>query len=146
MNCVGERSDGTLYACGANFEPDLFALGTSDDDGESWEPVWRFAKFESNRTANGPLECPAGTIQEDMCQVGDTAWSMLFCDTFMFDFDECPDPAAPDAGTVIEPPGDDDGGGCCRVSGGMPRGTAGAMVLIALYLLVWGRRRPPQRR
>lgn len=145
MNCVGERSDGTLFACGANFEPDLFALGMSDDNGESWDAVWRFADFESDRPTNGPLDCPAGTSQDDLCEdLNGMAWVDLFCNTFMFDFDECPDPEAPDAGTVIEPP-DDGGGGCCRVSGGMPRGTAGSMVLIALFLLVWGRRRPPTR-
>lgn len=140
MACVGERSDGVLYACGANFEPDLFALGSSEDAG-SWESVWRFAAF-NDRETNGPLDCPAGTIQNDTCEDGET-WQSLTCDIFMLDFPECEQPE-PDAGTVIIDP--EEPGGCCRVGGGgLPPGSLGAAVLIALWLVIGGRRRRPDR-
>ena len=139
MNCVGERSDGALYACGANFEPDNFAFGSSDDDGDTWETVWRFSAFEAMPDGNGPLDCPDGTIQNDTCENGE-AWQTLACNTFMFDFDMCAAPE-PDAGPDIEPPDDGGDGGCCRVSDGPPKGSLGAAMLIALWLLVWGRRK-----
>ena len=84
-------------------------MGTSDDDGDSWDTVWRFSDFEAARPSNGPLECPAGTIQHDTCDDGSTPWRMLFCDTFMFEFEECAVPE-PDAGPV--------GGARCKSTGG----------------------------
>ncbi len=60
MGCLGESSDGTLYACGANYEPDYMGLGTSPD-GDEWTRLLEF------RDIAGPLECDPGTIQHDVC-------------------------------------------------------------------------------
>jgi hypothetical protein len=60
MACAGQRSDGTLFACGANFMPDFFALARSRD-GLSWTKTFRFSELA------GPLECPAGTGEHDLC-------------------------------------------------------------------------------
>lgn len=61
MACLSERSDGTLFACGANWMPDYFALGRSSD-GQTWDKVMRFCEIA------GPLECPSGTVQFDTCE------------------------------------------------------------------------------
>ncbi len=59
LGCVGERaSDNSLYGCGSNFAPDLFAFGNSTDSGESWTSTLLFDDIV------GPLECAAGTKQE----------------------------------------------------------------------------------
>ncbi len=60
MACLTERPDGTLLACGSNWEPDRFGLGVSSD-GASWEPIMRFADIA------GPLECGAATVQSTSC-------------------------------------------------------------------------------
>jgi hypothetical protein len=60
MRCLAERSDGALFACGANWDPDNFALGRSTD-GLSWTKVTRFSEMA------GPLACAAGTVQHDNC-------------------------------------------------------------------------------
>lgn len=58
--CLGDRGD-ALFACGANWDPDLFALGRSPD-GQAWTKVFRFVEMV------GPLACPAGTPQHDQCE------------------------------------------------------------------------------
>ena len=69
MGCVGERSDGTLFACGANWNPDRFAFGRSAD-GESWDKVFRFVELD------GPLTCPSGAPHRIECG---PLWSGLAC-------------------------------------------------------------------
>jgi hypothetical protein len=60
--CIAERpSDQSLFACASNWDPDNFALGRSADNAESWSEVVRFADIA------GPLDCPAGTTQQDTC-------------------------------------------------------------------------------
>jgi hypothetical protein len=132
LACLGERSDGTLFGCGDNWEPDNFALGSSDD-GETWTKVYRFSE------TIGPLECPADTAQAECAAV---AWPAL-CETLGI----C---APVDAGTDGEADGDDDagdedggagedeGGGCCKVAGG--RVDAGWIPGLALVLFGLGRR------
>jgi hypothetical protein len=61
MACLTERSDGVLFACGANWEPDNFALGRSTDAAQ-WSKVVRFSEIA------GPVSCPAGTVQYDTCE------------------------------------------------------------------------------
>ncbi len=58
--CLGDRGD-TLMACGANWDPDFFALGRSAD-GVEWTKVFRYVEMK------GPLACPAGTVQRDVCE------------------------------------------------------------------------------
>jgi photosystem II stability/assembly factor-like uncharacterized protein len=60
MACIAETDSGELFSCGANGEPDFYALGRSAD-AASWEKVFRFADIV------GPLECAAGTVQTDTC-------------------------------------------------------------------------------
>jgi len=61
MACLTERSDGVLFACGANWDPDNFALGRSTD-GQTWTKVFRFSEMA------GPVKCEPGTIQYDTCE------------------------------------------------------------------------------
>jgi hypothetical protein len=140
MWCLGERSDGKLFACGFNFAPDYFAVGTSDD-GQTWEPVFRFAAFEENPGENSPLTCPADTIQSQQC-VG-SVWPTTACLDLQLDLPMCsrPDggPSANDAGGDGGD-GDDGGGGCCRASGAAPTGQAIPALAVVLGLM-WMRRR-----
>jgi photosystem II stability/assembly factor-like uncharacterized protein len=103
LACIGERGDGTLFGCGANWDPDNFALGRSSD-GETWEKVYRVSE------TTGPLECPQGGEQAE-CAV--SLWPGL---CMMFGICTASDAGSPaqDAGREVEPRSD---GGCCRVSG-----------------------------
>ena len=128
MACVAERADGTLLACGDNGGAEAFAIGRSAD-AMSWTTLARFTDIA------GPLDCPAGTLQND-CAVG-LAW-LEICDAI----DVC---TTPDAG----PPGDDAGvdpprdTGCCSVSGPGRGLLAAVAVLLAALLGLWRRRRVP---
>lgn len=110
-NCLGDRGD-ALFSCGANWEPDLFALGRSAD-AASWTKVFRFSEMV------GPLSCPVGTVQHDRCEVQE--WPMV---RQQFGI-----PAPPDAG--VDPPKPTPAG-CCQ---GGP-GTPGAPLGLALATLV----------
>jgi hypothetical protein len=129
LACIGERGDGTLYGCGANWDPDNFALGKSQD-GETWEKVYRFSE------TIGPLECDADTAQAECAA---TSWPPL---CLMFGICEEPDagPGVQDGGGFAG--GDDDGGGgCCRVGGGSDASWVPG-VLVVLFGLAWrGRKR-----
>jgi hypothetical protein len=125
MACVGERSDGALFACGANWEPDMFALGRSTD-GMSWTKVTRFSDLA------GPLECPQGTQQS---QCAELVWPGLCVQLGI-----C---ASNDAG-----PADDGGdkksdGGLCSTVTTSDGLVAVALVALALAL-AW--LAPPRRR
>ena len=63
LDCVGQRADGALIGCGANWGPDYMAIAKSDDGGGSWQKVWRFVELA------GPLKCPAGTAERDTCDL-----------------------------------------------------------------------------
>lgn len=109
MACLGEATDGTLYACGDNWAPDLFALATSTD-GQTWDGILRFNEIV------GPLECDPGTIQHDVCAA--LKWDVE-CKTFS----DCAvvDDAGPgaDAGAGVDagPGGDGDSCGGCNAGG-----------------------------
>jgi len=60
LACVGQRDDGRIYGCAANWEPDNKAVAVSTD-GKTWDKVFRFVELA------GPVECPAGTAQHDTC-------------------------------------------------------------------------------
>jgi photosystem II stability/assembly factor-like uncharacterized protein len=57
MACVHETAGGDLLACGANWDPDFFALGRSSDNGATWDKVVRFSEIA------GPLSCPQESPQ-----------------------------------------------------------------------------------
>lgn len=119
LACLDERSDGTLFGCGANWAPDNFALGSSTD-GESWEKVYRFSE-----TA-GPLECDNSTEQAECAALN---WPPL-CEMFGI----CV------AGVDAGPEPMESEGGCCRVDGGKDIDwLPGALAVLGAFL--WGRRR-----
>ncbi len=123
MCCIGERSDGLLFSCGENWEPDYFALGTSPD-GAEWTKTMRFVELV------GPLECPAGTAQA-ACITDSMGWPKL-CKDLGICVDDMVDAGAssPDAG--VDPP--EQPSGCCDGGGGAsPLG-------LLLVLLLLGRR------
>jgi hypothetical protein len=61
LACLGQRSDGVLIGCGANWGPDYMAVTKSADGAATWQKVWRFVELA------GPLTCPAGTAEHDTC-------------------------------------------------------------------------------
>lgn len=121
--CLGDRGD-ALFACGANWEPDFFALGRSTD-GTSWTKVHRYVEMK------GPLACPAGTVQRELCEA--KLW-----------------PAVREQFGVMQPPVADvtppphDPGGCCDARGG-GAGAATAAVGALLVAGALGRRRRARR-
>jgi hypothetical protein len=117
MGCVGERSDDQLFACGANWNPDFFALGRSTD-GDTWTGVLRF------KSIAGPLACAAGSPQVTQCE---PLWPSL---AGQFGID------VPDAG-----PGAD--GGAMTPNGKGKCGCGVTLAPVALVLL--GRRRRVRR-
>ena len=128
LACIGERSDGVLFGCGANFDPDNFALGRSQD-GETWDQVFRF------EDTLGPLECGADTTQ--------TACAQGLWQSICRMADACP--FGDDAGPVAEDDGggvSDSGGGCCRVTGGSDVSWLPGLMVVLASLAWWGRRRP----
>ncbi|MBK9036159.1 MAG: exo-alpha-sialidase [Myxococcales bacterium] len=96
--CLGDRAD-QLFACGANWDPDLFSLGRSPD-GTAWTKVFRFVEMV------GPLECPAGTMQHDQCEA--LEWPAI-----REQFGIRPPVDAGVDAPGPRPPGD---GGCCQAS------------------------------
>jgi photosystem II stability/assembly factor-like uncharacterized protein len=62
MACVARRpSDGALFTCGANWNPDKMAIGRSTDGGQTWAPVMRFIDIDNE------LSCPAGSGHVNKC-------------------------------------------------------------------------------
>jgi hypothetical protein len=120
MACVSERSDGTLLACGANWKPDMFALGRSAD-GQQWAPVMRFGDITA------PLACPAGSVQRDTCEA--KKWPSIR-EQFGIGTPDAGVPAMSDGG--IAPPEEK---GCCDGGAGAasaPLAAAVAMILVGL--------------
>ena len=128
LGCVGQRPDGTLIGCAANWDPDFMAVGRSDDASQ-WQKMFRFVELA------GPLSCPAGTTGHDVCdqelwpglkaQFGATGPTGPTCS------------ASPDGAEPPKP------GGCCDAGGGAPIGSG-----MLAFLAVWwiGRRRDRGRR
>lgn len=67
LACVGQRGDGAIFGCAANWEPDFKAVARSSD-AATWDKLFRFVELA------GPLSCPAGTGQASMC---DGLWPAL---------------------------------------------------------------------
>jgi photosystem II stability/assembly factor-like uncharacterized protein len=60
LACLGQRDDGQLIGCGANWAPDFQAVSRSVD-ATTWQKVFQFVELD------GPLACPAGTAEHDIC-------------------------------------------------------------------------------
>ncbi len=99
FGCLGRNSAGELFACGANWAPDYYILGRSPD------PIG-FTKVLRFHEMVGPLACPAGTAQYDVCEL--QRWPQIreqFVVTGPYD-----------AGPAGD--GGGGGGGCCDGGGG----------------------------
>lgn len=129
LACIALRPDGTIYGCGANWQPDYKAVARSYDDGATWEKVWRFVEIA------GPLQCSAGTVQRDTCEL--TIWD---CPTCTGDLKRQFGAKGPACGTeiwgdVTAPVKKPEG--CCGASGG----PSAMWSLTVLALLLRRRRR-----
>jgi hypothetical protein len=111
LACVGQREDGELFGCGANWEPDFKAIAKSAD-ASSWDKVFRFVELA------GPLECPAGTAQAEVCGAQWPNVQQQFAATGPATCGAAPDATAKSSG------------GCCDASGGS-LGQLGASCLLA---------------
>jgi len=98
--CFEERDD-VVYACAENWD-DGFAIGQSDDWGDSWTGLFRYAELQ------GPLTCGSCTAVDEICDP--IFWTL--CDQFGIEGGECDGPGA-DAGPAVdcEDAGPDGGGG-----------------------------------
>ena len=130
MACLGERANGTLYACGNNWEPDMFALAESTD-GQTWSEVMRFTDIQ------GPLDCPTGTTQHDECAA--LTWPGL-CDSLAICNQGTDAGANADTDGGVNP-GGGGGGGCCRVGGASASDVLPALFAVLGLLWVTRKRR-----
>ncbi|MDQ3369543.1 MAG: glycoside hydrolase, partial [Myxococcota bacterium] len=60
LGCLGQRSDGALLGCAANWQPDFQAVTRAVGPGR-WQPLLTFAALA------GPVQCAAGTTTHDRC-------------------------------------------------------------------------------
>ena len=127
LQCIGQRGDGQLVGCGANWEPDFKAVATSPD-AAAWSKIFRFVELA------GPLACPAGTTSADLC---DRLWPSLQEQFAATGPGECG--AAP-VDTAVEMPRPPKDGGCCDA------GTGGPSLLLLGGLVTIVLRRPRPRR
>lgn len=118
LDCLGKAPDGSLIGCGANWDPDFMAVAKSID-GATWSKVWRFVNMA------GPLTCPGGTAERDMCDV--QLWAGIQ-QQFATTGPACGADATDGTGDVTPKKG----GGCCDT--GSPVGLLWAAA-IGLWLL-----------
>jgi hypothetical protein len=107
LACLGQRGDGQLIGCGTNWDPDYKAVSRSPD-AATWQKVFRFVELD------GPLACPAGTAEHDMCD--QQLWAGLR-EQFGATGSTCgvaPDGPAGDPGPVPPPKG------CCDTGAAGP--------------------------
>ena len=129
LACLGQRGDGMLVGCGANWDPDHMAVATSPDLGATWQKLWRFVNLA------GPLDCPPGTDEHDVCAV--QQWPNLqqqfattgpTCGAFVVD-------GAADATVPVKKRG------CCEAGGAAPPLLPLLLLLPIPLLKRWRRRR-----
>jgi hypothetical protein len=114
--CLAERDDGTLLACGTNWEPDFMSVGRSNDHAMTWNKIFRFSELA------GPVQCPGKTAQYEQCEL--IAWPVL-----REQFGATPPECAAGTPDAAAPPGN---GGCCDATAGGP---ASGLVTLALCLI-----------
>ncbi|MEO8699310.1 MAG: sialidase family protein [Kofleriaceae bacterium] len=63
LDCINQRSDGSLVGCGANWDRDFKAAvaTTTPGDPTAWSKLFRFVDLA------GPLTCAAGTTAQRLC-------------------------------------------------------------------------------
>ncbi len=121
LACVGQREDGSIFGCGANWDPDNMALGkTGPATVGPWSKVFRFVEMK------GPLSCPSGTIQHDTCEL--QLWPSVKEQFGIMDPDGAPmpDAQAPPPKTAT---------GCCESGGASGLETA---VIVVLAVVIGG--------
>jgi photosystem II stability/assembly factor-like uncharacterized protein len=124
--CLHEREDHQLLTCGTNWDPDFLSVGKSSD-GDQWQKIFRFVDLV------GPVQCPAGTKQADVCEA--QLWPSLR-ENFGVVGPSClaarDGPPGPQRDTTVAKPK-----GCCDSTDG-----AGPSLMLGLIVvLVAGRRR-----
>ena len=115
LACVGERGDGLVFGCGANWEPDFKAVARTLD-GATWSKLFRFVELA------GPLDCPAGTAEREVCA---GLWPAVREQFGATGPTQCTGPVLSD--DVIQPP--KKSGGCCDA--GTSGGELGALAMLA---------------
>ena len=131
MNCLDQRDDGLLLACGTNWDPDFMAIGRSSD-ATSWQKIFRFVELA------GPVTCPAGTPQHDTCG---ELWPQIR-EQFGANPPACAGGGGGDGVGSPDAPGTGGGGnGCCEAGG-----SAGSTIALALFVLFTGGRSRRRRR
>ncbi len=126
LACLGQRSDGKLFGCGANWEPDFKAVAVSPDNSTTWTKQFRFVELA------GPQQCAAGTSSAEQC---DPAWPSLQAQFAATGPATCG--VQPDTTPVEMPPGTEPGGCCDARDAGVPLTALG----FAAGWLVLSRRR-----
>lgn len=130
IGCLARRSDGVLFGCGSNWDPDFKAVWKSEDNGATYTKIWRFVEMA------GALACPAGTPQHDVCDV--QQWSGMV-DQF------APKGPACGANMVVDDPAPQHHGGCCE-TGGEPASDAVWALGVLLVVTRGSRSRSPRSR
>jgi photosystem II stability/assembly factor-like uncharacterized protein len=126
LGCLAQRSDGQLVGCGPNWDPDFMAVAVASPAGTDWQKQFRFVELA------GPLQCPAGTPSQQLC---DPLWPVLQ-QQFGATGPTCG--VTPEVDTTPMPkPG---GGGCCDAGDASPLGAAAVAGFVGLGF-VFGRRR-----
>jgi hypothetical protein len=129
LGCIGQRDDGAVFGCGANWEPDFAAVARSRD-GATWTKVFRFVDLA------GPLACPSGAPPQDRCGSRWPAVQHQFGATAPV----CPaEPARARPRAPAPPAPPTRSGGCCDAGG--RSGGPGAVALAALCTGAMRRRR-----
>lgn len=123
LACLGKRPDGTLIGCGANWEPDFMSVARSDD-ATQWQKIFRFVEIA------GPLACPAGTPNHDVC---DQQMWLALKEQFGATGPTCGAAGDP----TVEPP---KSGGCCDAGAGSPL-ALGGLSMLATWMMLRRRRR-----
>ena len=109
--CGHVGPDGEFWVCGANWDPDRFALGKSSDRGHAYTKLMRFNEIKA------ALDCPDGTPQDEICEADFAGICDMFGCTGVDAALPQPDAPGPAADAPPGPGGDGGGGGCgCGVA------------------------------
>ena len=124
LACLGQRGDGVLFGCGANYDPDQLGLARSTD-AMTWQ---RTLKFEY---ISGPLSCPGGTVERDTCD--NQLWRMFALQMGIVEsWSGCS--AGPDK--LVDVPQVDDppkkSGGCCNSGGDLSTSTSCVLLVLSM--------------
>jgi uncharacterized protein (TIGR03382 family) len=131
LGCFAESSADELWACTNNYGPaDAAVMKTTDFT--QWTKVLRFQDIA------GPADCPAGTIQQDVCVEDPAEWCVLRADRgITANPTGCVFPVPEPDGLLVDIPCE---GCCCQADQGPP-GPAAVAIGGAIGMVVLRRRR-----